>query len=135
MFSLGMRSAFAFSIAFASVALPSGSPPPSRAATVMARASFVKSCPRLASAAPFLRLPRPFPLLVRFRGRRVPWGAPPAVTCGDGDGAGELREELPALGVGSAFLALDLRPFGMTGHAVILGGWFSALRIPPGKPD
>ena len=56
MFSLGMRRLLAFSIAFASAALPSGSPPPSRAATVIARASLVKSCPRLASAAPFLRL-------------------------------------------------------------------------------
>src|SRR6185436_12343161 len=56
MFSFGIRSALAFSTAFASAALPSGSPPPSRAATVIARASFVKSCPRRASAAPFLRL-------------------------------------------------------------------------------
>ena len=35
---------------------PSGSPPPSRAATVIARASFVNSFPRFASVAPFLCL-------------------------------------------------------------------------------
>src|SRR5262249_46690922 len=47
---------FAFSIAAASVALLAGSPPPSFAATMIARVSFEKSFPRLASAAPFLCL-------------------------------------------------------------------------------
>src|SRR5918994_279308 len=36
--------------------LPSGSGPPSRAATMIARANLEKSCPRLASVAPFFRL-------------------------------------------------------------------------------
>ena len=56
MLSLGIDWSVAFWIAVARVALPSGSPPPSRAATVIARASFVKSLPRLASVAPFLCL-------------------------------------------------------------------------------
>src|SRR5680860_1647180 len=56
MLSLGIEASRAFWIAVASAALPSGSPPPSRAATVIARASLVKSLPRLASAAPFLCL-------------------------------------------------------------------------------
>src|SRR5215218_9329836 len=46
----------AFSIAFARAMLPSGSGPPSRAATMIARESFEKSWPRFASAAPFLCL-------------------------------------------------------------------------------
>src|SRR5215217_2578410 len=56
MLSLGTDAWRAFSIAVASAALPAGSPPPSRAATWIARASFVKSCPRLASVAFFLCL-------------------------------------------------------------------------------
>src|SRR5437763_14892586 len=56
MFSLGMRASLAFWIALASAELPAGSPPPSRAATWIARASLVKRLPRLASVAPFLRL-------------------------------------------------------------------------------
>jgi len=56
MLSLGMLASRAFWTAVASAALPAGSPPPSRAATWIARASFVKSWPRLASAAPFLCL-------------------------------------------------------------------------------
>src|SRR5215211_4989474 len=46
----------AFSIAFARAMLPSGSGPPSRAATMIARESFEKSWPRFASAAFFLCL-------------------------------------------------------------------------------
>src|SRR5207249_6418092 len=46
----------AFSIAFWSARLLAGSPPPSFAATMIARASFEKSLPRFASAAPFLCL-------------------------------------------------------------------------------
>src|SRR5215510_3522591 len=56
MFSLGIEASRAFWIAVASVGFPSGSGPPSREATVIARASLVKSLPRLASAAPFLCL-------------------------------------------------------------------------------
>src|SRR5215213_8429593 len=43
-------------MAFWSARLPPGSGPPSRAATMIARESFEKSLPRLASAAPFLCL-------------------------------------------------------------------------------
>src|SRR4029453_16751280 len=43
-------------MAVARVALPSGSGPPSRAATMIALVSFEKSLPRLASTAPFLCL-------------------------------------------------------------------------------
>src|SRR5437868_4178958 len=56
MFSFGIEYERAFSTAFASARLPAGSGPPSRAATMIARASFEKSLPRFASAAPFLCL-------------------------------------------------------------------------------
>src|SRR5882672_1959067 len=56
MLSFGMEYDFAFSIAFCSARFPAGSPPPSFAATMMARESFEKSLPRFASAAPFLCL-------------------------------------------------------------------------------
>src|ERR1700759_1050081 len=56
MLSLGIEASRAFWIASASEGLPSGSPPPSFAATVMARASLVKSLPRRASTIAFLCL-------------------------------------------------------------------------------
>src|SRR5215210_967964 len=56
MLSFGIEYDRAFSIAFWSARLFSGSPPPSFAATMIARVSFEKSLPRLASAAPFLCL-------------------------------------------------------------------------------
>src|SRR5919199_1905387 len=56
MLSFGIEYERAFSIAFWSARLPAGSPPPSRAATMIARESFEKSLPRFASAAPFLCL-------------------------------------------------------------------------------
>src|SRR5437763_3546559 len=56
MLSFGIEYERAFSIAFCSARLAAGSPPPSRAATMIARASLEKSLPRLASAAPFLCL-------------------------------------------------------------------------------
>src|SRR3954447_9385652 len=56
MLSFGMEYERAFSTALASARLLSGSPPPSFAATMIARESFEKSFPRLASAAPFLCL-------------------------------------------------------------------------------
>ena len=51
MLSLGIEKSRAFCTAVASAGFESGSPPPSRAATVIARASLVKAFPRLASAA------------------------------------------------------------------------------------
>src|SRR3954454_10946770 len=56
MLSFGIEYDFAFSIAFWSALLLAGSPPPSLAATMIDRASFEKSFPRFASAAPFLCL-------------------------------------------------------------------------------
>src|SRR5436190_9997633 len=56
MVSFGIEYDRAFSIAFCSARFPAGSPPPSFAATMIARVSFEKSLPRLASAAPFLCL-------------------------------------------------------------------------------
>ena len=56
MLSLGIEAARAFSIAFCSARLAAGSGPPSFAATISARVSFVNSWPRFASAAPFLCL-------------------------------------------------------------------------------
>src|SRR6188472_4104501 len=56
MLSFGIELSRAFLIAVARFALPSGSPPPSRAATMIARESLEKSLPRFASAAPFLCL-------------------------------------------------------------------------------
>src|SRR3712207_5296200 len=56
MLSFGIEFSRAFSIAFWSAMFAAGSGPPSRAATMIARESFEKSLPRLASAAPFLCL-------------------------------------------------------------------------------
>src|SRR4051794_434844 len=56
MLSLGIEASLAFEIASASAGLPSASPPPSFAATVIARVSFVKSLPRRASTIAFLCL-------------------------------------------------------------------------------
>ena len=56
MLSFGTEASFAFWMAVASVALPSRSPPPSRAATSMARVSLANSLPRLASWRPLLVL-------------------------------------------------------------------------------
>src|SRR3954454_15177838 len=56
MLSFGMRASLAFWTAFASDAFIAGSPPPSRAATWIARASFVKWAPRRASTTAFLCL-------------------------------------------------------------------------------
>jgi len=54
MLSFGIDASLAFCTARPSAALPSTSPPPSLAATVMARASLVKSLPRRASTIAFL---------------------------------------------------------------------------------
>src|ERR1700761_4061374 len=54
--SLGIDASRAFCTAVPRDGFPSMSPPPSRAATVIARASLEKSLPRFASAAPFLCL-------------------------------------------------------------------------------
>src|SRR3954454_24816632 len=56
MVSFGIEAARAFSIAFWRARLAAGSGPPSLAATMIARVSFVNSWPRFASAAPFLCL-------------------------------------------------------------------------------
>src|ERR1700749_4159013 len=56
MLSFGIEYDFAFSIAFCNARLLAGSPPPSFAATMIARDSFENSLPRFASAAPFLCL-------------------------------------------------------------------------------
>src|SRR5688500_18457945 len=56
MLSFGIEYERAFSIAFWSARFAAGSGPPSRAATMIARESFEKSWPRLASATPFLCL-------------------------------------------------------------------------------
>src|ERR1051325_288424 len=56
MLSLGIDASLAFWMASCSDGLPSGSPPPSFAATVIARASLVKSLPRRASTIAFLCL-------------------------------------------------------------------------------
>src|SRR5215831_3185767 len=56
MLSFGIELERAFSTAFWSARLFAGSPPPSFAATMIARVSLEKSFPRLASAAPFLCL-------------------------------------------------------------------------------
>src|SRR5437763_13084815 len=61
MLSLGIDASLAFEMASASAGLPSGSPPPSFAATVIARVSLVKRLPRRAATIAFLCLiPAPF---------------------------------------------------------------------------
>src|SRR5437016_12072720 len=56
MLSFGIEYERAFSTAFCNARLPTGSGPPSFAATMIARESFENSLPRFASAAPFLCL-------------------------------------------------------------------------------
>src|SRR5438034_10721612 len=56
MCSIGIEYDLASSIPFCKARLPPRSGPPSRAATMIPRDSFEKSCPRFASAAPFLCL-------------------------------------------------------------------------------
>src|SRR3954449_6702557 len=56
MLSLGIEASLAFWTASARAALPTTSPPPSFAATVIARASLVKSLPRRESTIAFLCL-------------------------------------------------------------------------------
>src|SRR3712207_9290726 len=56
MLSLGIEASLAFCTASARAGLPLTSPPPSFAATVIARASFVQSLPRRASTIAFLCL-------------------------------------------------------------------------------
>src|SRR2546426_5817209 len=56
MLSFGMLEAFAARITVRRRGFPSGSPPPTRAATVISLISLVNTLPRLASAAPFLCL-------------------------------------------------------------------------------
>src|SRR3954466_8786137 len=56
MLSLGIEASLAFEMASASDGLPSGSPPPSFAATVIARVSLVNSLPRRESTIAFLCL-------------------------------------------------------------------------------
>src|ERR1700760_1615641 len=56
MLSLGMFSALAAAMAERRRGLPSGSPPPAFAATMISLISRVKILPRLASSAPFLCL-------------------------------------------------------------------------------
>jgi hypothetical protein len=56
MLSFGIDASRAFCTASPRAGFASTLPPPSRAATVIARASFVNSLPRLASTAPFLCL-------------------------------------------------------------------------------
>ena len=56
MFSEGMLADLAAAMAVRSLGFPSGSPPPSLAATVISLIRLVNSLPRRASAAPFLCL-------------------------------------------------------------------------------
>src|SRR5581483_5476477 len=85
MLSFGIEAARAFSIAFWSARLPAGSGPPSFAATISARVSFVKSWPRFASAAPFLCLIELHLLCPDT-----------AANCSDGPSSEPLREVGPA---------------------------------------
>src|SRR4030081_3075733 len=54
MLSFGIDASLALRIASSSAGLPTGSPPPSRAATVIARVSFEKCAPRRESTIAFL---------------------------------------------------------------------------------
>src|SRR5215213_9836963 len=100
MLSLGIEASLAFWIASPSAGLPSGSPPPSFAATVIARASFVKSLPRRASTIAFLCLiPAHFEcpaiaVRVYLRPGADPLRALPAVRRAAGDGRA-VRRHLP----------------------------------------
>src|SRR6266702_2139185 len=56
MVSFGIEASLALRTAFSSVALAAGSPPPSRAATLIARVSFENCAPRRESTTAFLCL-------------------------------------------------------------------------------
>src|SRR6478735_5514830 len=56
MLSFGIDASLALRIASSSAGLPTGSPPPSRAATMIARVSFEKCLPRRESTIAFLCL-------------------------------------------------------------------------------
>src|SRR5579862_5828902 len=94
MLSFGIEASRAFCTEFASAALVSGSPPPSRAATVIARASLVKCAPRRASTIAFLCLiPAHFEcpdtlLILRGAGNEVPAGD---IRCRGGARPGDLQ--------------------------------------------
>src|SRR3954466_16235313 len=95
MLSLGIEASFAFWTASCRAGLPSGSPPPSLAATVIPRVSLVKSLPRRASAmAVFCLMPAPFefPAIAALR---LP-GEQLAVEGGVRLGAAVGREQLAA---------------------------------------
>src|SRR5690348_16305314 len=72
MLSLGIEASSAFCTASTSAGLPSTSPPPSFAATVIARASLVKSLPRRASTIAFLCLIPAYLLCPAMRSILVP---------------------------------------------------------------
>src|SRR5579885_2180136 len=108
MLSFGIEYDFAFSIAFCSARLFAGSPPPFFAATMIAFESFEKSCPRLASAAPFLCLIEDH-LLCPDTGQMVAAKGPAAPRRGS---AAEEAGDLVSVGPGArlARLVADARP-------------------------
>src|SRR5262245_14997618 len=98
MVSLGMLAAFASSMAYRSVVLNFGSPPPLRAATMIARLHLLHTLPRLASFAAFLCLmffhalwpamilsdpgtPTVCEVPPSLSPNRLHWGRGPAVQC------------------------------------------------------
>src|SRR4051812_28791906 len=95
MLSLGIEASLAFCTASASAGLPSTSPPPSLAATVIARASFVHSLPRRASTIAFLCL---IPAHLECPAMRVRLSPAPALEAPERrvglDDLGEVRLEL-----------------------------------------
>src|ERR1700679_3519554 len=118
--SLGIDASRAFCTAVPSDGFPSMSPPPSRAATVIARASLEKSLPRFASAAPFLCLIDDHfecpDIQVSFYWREIVFG----------NGGEELRTQsgrnggIPRHAPGR-FLALDADPPGLGLHRLEAG--------------
>src|SRR2546421_7541918 len=88
MLSFGMLTERALSMAYRSFRFIAGSPPPWRAAMMMARLSLLNSLPRLASIAPFLCL-----MVAQWE---CPDMAPPSVCDPDRHGRFALHYHPPA---------------------------------------
>src|SRR3954454_3051500 len=120
MLSLGIDASRAFAMASASDGLPSGSPPPSFAATVIARVSLVKSLPRRESTIAFLclidaHLESPdmasgYPAVQRFEGRRAARRGELLGAGAAGGGIGGLDRAAQRRGQGGGIVAAERLP-------------------------
>src|SRR3954449_11471027 len=120
MLSLGIEASLAFCTASASEAFPTRSPPPSFAATVIARVSLVKSLPRRESTIAFLCLidahlewpdmASGYPAVQRFEGRRAARRGELLRARAAGGGIGGLDRAAQGRGQGDGIVAAERFP-------------------------